>query len=77
MKIAPDLTHAKDGQTLTAEASELGLKVGEWPETFEVGSAVYKFQGYNRRKTGTGRLGDVLYAIYRSDDGLTFNVWND
>jgi len=56
---------------LSADASEIGLEPGQWPDAIE-------YEGVRFDKTYTIRSGDgdVRYVEYWSGEGA-FNVYND
>jgi hypothetical protein len=75
MHLSPDQLMEHGGFEFSAEASELRLSVGEWPERFEtsLGNGMPLI-----RTSKKVRDGDLLYVRYNQELGcMTLIVFND
>ena len=65
----------QDGQTLTAEAAEIGLPVGEWPESVIIEGRTEVFERRVRINSVLGELGGYCYE--QVDGPLRLVIFND
>jgi hypothetical protein len=62
----------------TADASELGLKVGQWPAKIIVGVAdEFHFHHFIYRSLGEHEEVEISGARYMAEDGWALRVYND
>lgn len=59
----------------TSEASSIGFPAGEWPAAFQWNDRI--FHRTTAIYGGDRTQSELLYWIYKTEDGTTIKVWND